>query len=436
LTDRNQREGTMEEFLAGAAAVDITPPSGLAMAGFAARTEPAIGSHDPLTVRAVVVGDTAVVGVDTLTLGRTTTARIRAGAGLSDDAIIVAALHTHGGPDTFLDHPFARPDPGFMARLEEAAIEAVNRAVAARRPARIAVGLGADPEVARNRRHPGGITDPSLPVIAIRTPDGRPIATLVSYACHPVVLGPDNRLWTADYPGVVRAEIERREPGTVALFLTGCTGDANIGHSAHASFSLGANTTRTFDNAGRIGRRIADCALAAPLVGTSGGVAIASRDVTVGFARREKATAAELAATWRRERESAEPGRAALLEGWIRWAEAGLPDRAGGATRSVRVSALRWGGAEIIALPGENFAATAHRIRRAIANPAAMVIAYADDTFGYIPAEEEFAAGGYEVEEAHRYYGMPATVAPGTAEAFADAAVDLIRGLRRGQPAA
>jgi hypothetical protein len=426
----------MEQVLAGAAAVDITPPAGLAMAGFGARTEPAEGAHDALSVRAVVVGSTAIVGVDVLSLGRATTARIRAGAGLGADAIVVAALHTHGGPETFLDHPFARPDPGFMARLEAAAIEAVNRAAVARQPARIAIGAGADPGIARNRRRPDGPTDPTLPVIAIRTPQGRPIATLVSYACHPVVLGANNRRWTADYPGVVRSEIERRQPGTLALFLTGCTGDANIGHSAHASFNPGANAARTFENAERIGRRIADCALAAPLADSDGGAAIASREVTIAFRRREAAPAAELAATWRREQAGADPVRQAMLAGWIRWAEAGLPDQASGLTRTVRVSALRWGGAEIIALPAENFAATAHRIRRAIGNPAAMVIAYADDTFGYIPTSEEFPAGGYEVEEAHRYYGMPATVAPGTAEALADAAADLILGLRAGHPAA
>ena len=38
---------------AGIAVVDITPPPGLAMAGFGARTEPALGAHDALTVRAL-----------------------------------------------------------------------------------------------------------------------------------------------------------------------------------------------------------------------------------------------------------------------------------------------------------------------------------------------------------------------------------------------
>jgi hypothetical protein len=40
------------------------------------------------------------------------------------------------------------------------------------------------------------------------------------------------------------------------------------------------------------------------------------------------------------------------------------------------------------------------------------VLGYADGNPGYIPPEAEFAHGGYEVDEAHRYYGFPATFAP------------------------
>jgi hypothetical protein len=317
-----------------------------------------------------------------------------------------------------------------MARLEQAAIAAIDQAAAARRPARIAAGNGADPAVARNRRHPGGPTDPALPVVQIDTLDGAPIATVLAYACHPVVLGADNLLWTSDYPGVLRAEIERRRPGTLALFLTGCTGDANTGHSAHASFSLAPNAARTFATAESIGRRIADCADAAVLTPMAGGVAIASRTVALRFARREAAPIAELAAAWRAEAATADAARAALLAGWIHWAEAGPPADVAALRRPVRVSALTWAGVEIIALPGEIFAATAERIRAAIANPAAIVIAYADDVPGYIPPAQEFAAGGYEVEEAHRYYGAPASFAPGSAEALADAGVELVLALR------
>src|SRR5205823_4477259 len=103
----------------------------------------------------------------------------------------------------------------------------IDAAVAARVAARLEFGVGADSGIARNRRHAGGITDPALPIVRLVARDGTVIAIIAAYACHPVVLASNNLLWTADYPGFVRAAIERIFPGAIALFLTGCTGEAN-----------------------------------------------------------------------------------------------------------------------------------------------------------------------------------------------------------------
>ena len=50
------------------------------------------------------------------------------------------------------------------------------------------------------------------------------------------------------------------------------------------------------------------------------------------------------------------------------------------------------------------------------------MISLADGNPGYIPARVDYPAGGYEVAEAHRYYGLPAALAPGSAEALVAAA--------------
>ena len=42
--------------------------------------------------------------------------------------------------------------------------------------------------------------DPTVGVIRIDRGDGTPLAILVNYACHPVVFGPDNLDYSADYP--------------------------------------------------------------------------------------------------------------------------------------------------------------------------------------------------------------------------------------------
>jgi hypothetical protein len=285
--------------------------------------------------------------------------------------------------------------------------------------------MGPDPDVARNRRHAGGVVDRALPVLRVRRADGSMLAVMVAYACHPVVLGADNLLWTADYPHYVRDTIEAAHPGATALFLTGCTGDANTGHSAYASQTLKTSETRTFATAERLGRRIGEAALAAPERAVGDGVFAADGMVSLGFERREAEPLSVLAARWNAEAAVADADRRVLLEQWKRWAEK-WADIAEFQHWNGRITVLDWGGVPIVALPGEIFAETGLAIRAALKDIPAFVIAYAEALPGYIPPRSEYRFGGYEVDEAHRYIGMPATFAPGSAEALAEAAIGLL----------
>lgn len=411
--------------LAGAAVVDITPPAGLAMSGFVARTQPATGMHDPLTARALAVGDTVLVVVDVVALSAVTCARIRARLPLPDDAVVMAALHTHGAPVPTVENLGGAADPAFMARLEDGCVAAAHAALADRRPARLLFGNGPDPGVARNRRHLGGPTDEAMPMLVASGEDGRPVAHLMSHACHPVVLGADNTLYTADYPGFARAAVEAAHPGTVAIFLTGCAGEANTGHTAHGSISTASNPLRTFAEAKRVGEAVAAAALAASVAPLGEAVACASATVDLPLERREVDPPQLLATRWRYEMgTAADPARRALLAAWIAWAEG--PALSEPLPQAERVSVLNWGGLSLVALPGEIFAATARSIRGGVGGPA-VVGCYADSCRGYIPPLEEYPFGGYEVDEAHRYFGMPAGYAPGSAERLSEAATVLAR---------
>lgn len=405
--------------LAGVAVVDVTPPAGLAMAGFAARTEPATGAHDALTVRALVIDDTALVVADCIGIEAGMSARIRAQAPVSADRVVVAATHTHGGPFSMGTRVRGRTDPAWVARLEAACVAALAEAAASRAPARLWLGAGTDTGLARNRRTPGGPVDRSLPRLEIRGEDGACRAILMSWACHPVVLNAANRLWTADYVHFLRARAEALTPGAVALFVTGCCGDVNTGHSAHASISLDAPPERSFAEARRLGETIAEAALAATVQPVAPGpVTAAERHLTLALRGPEPVTA--LAERWRRQREAADAATRALLDIWLGWAATTAlrpPEPV-----PARVCALRWGGAGLLSLPGEIFAADALALRNET-GPAAFVASYAEDNPGYICPAPAFAVGGYEVLEAHRYYDQPAGFAAGAAEALSGAAL-------------
>lgn len=413
---------------AGAAIVDITTPPGLAMSGFAARNLPAEGAHDALSVRAVVVGETAIVVADVIGIDAAMSARVRSRCVLPADNVIVAALHTHGGPVSMAGRLGMVADPAYLERLEDACVAAIDKAAALRRPANLTAGQGNDPGIARNRRHPGGPVDASLPVLRIRDEDGQMIAVVTAYACHPVVLAADNRLWTADYPCFLRKAIEAAYPGAIALFMTACAGDANTGHSAQASLALSANPERTFATAERIGRHVARTALDAAEHAISGQARARNADVALGFHRREVEHPDTLEDHWRREALTADPARQSLLGYWARWARDIAPIQP--TPLMARVTVLDWCGVPIIALPGEIFAETALTIRSAVDDgKPAFVICFADDNPGYIPPASEFPFGGYEVDEAHRYYGLPMSFAPGAAEALASSAIGLLTAL-------
>ncbi len=410
---------------AGVASVDITPPAGLQLAGFVARTLPSTGMHDPLTARAIAVEDTAIVVLDVVGVHETMAARIRQRCCLPGDRVIVAATHTHGAPVSMQGRLGRDADPAFLQQMEDGAIEAIRLAVERQQDATIAVGMGGDPGVAWNRRHADGPLDRSVPVIRIRDASGVCIAVMTSYACHPVVLAADNLQMTADYPFFVRQALEEAHPGAIALFLTGCAGDANTGHTAQASWTLAANAERTFATAERLGRRVADAALQAPERVMSGGVRAGHRELDLKLTRLEDASLDALAARWRAERATAEPVRAILLDHWIAWAERNK-DVEPGSWRA-RVSLLDWGGVPIVAMPGEIFSETGLSVRDACGDRPAFVLAYAEGNPGYIPPSSEYRHGGYEVSEAHRFIGMPGAFAPGAAEALAAAAVELLR---------
>jgi neutral ceramidase len=408
--------------LAGASIIDITPPPGLMMSGYAARTQPATGSHDPLTARAIAMGDTAIVVADVIGLHEDSCGRIRSRCVLAEDRVTVVATHTHGGPVAMPGRGGDGADPDYLARLEDGCVEAINQAVAAQRPAMLLGGIGDDPGIAFNRRHDGGVIDPAVPVLRIDGLDGKPIAILVSHACHPVVLAAYNRLYTSDYPHYLREALEAADPGIVALFLPGCLGDVSTGHSPHSSISTVPTEDRTYAQAERLGKLVAASAIAAKLNRLSGDVRAASAAVALDLERNETTPLPDLAAEWRAKAAASDPAWKALYECWADWA--GIIALQPLARWTGRVTVMDWAGLRLTFLPGEMFVQSALRIRGTGTRPH-FVTCMADGVPGYIPPESEYPSGGYEVLEAHRYYGMPAAFAPGSAERLEAAAIAL-----------
>jgi hypothetical protein len=79
----------------------------------------------------------------------------------------------------------------------------------------------------RNPKHePTEPVDREFAVIRLDRADGSPLAVLFNYACHPVVLGPDNYEYSADFVGPTCATVEGSLK-TTCLFLQGGCGNLN-----------------------------------------------------------------------------------------------------------------------------------------------------------------------------------------------------------------
>lgn len=235
---------------AGVARIDITPVTGLAMSGFAARKSPSAGVLDPLYARVLVLRSGSrsfgLVVYDLIgTLDKNTSCwlkkEISSRTGLGE--VIFIATHTHSGPQ-IKDEEKIEDLPDWERAICNKTIDAFQEAYRALKPVRIGTGWGAADltynriKVQADRRvemiwenhqkTPLGPVDQTVGVIRIDDLEGNPVAILVNYACHPVILGSDNLLYSADFPGVLCRELQKNVKGNpLCIFINGACGDMN-----------------------------------------------------------------------------------------------------------------------------------------------------------------------------------------------------------------
>jgi hypothetical protein len=241
-----------EEFKAGATRVDITPPVGLQLMGFADRTAPSTGVLDPLHARILVL-ETAQerLAIVTLDVCRVfgpwwidaLRERVKTTSGISH--VLVIATHTHSAP-------VIEDEENKASSWERETLDKVSKAILAAHQqaveAQLGVGYGSvDAGYNRRtmraggkvemiwenpqRRHMGPV-DRTVAVLRIDDKQGRPIAILLNHALHPVVFGVRGLSYSADYVGPLTASVESSFGGaTVCLFVQGACGDINPYHA-------------------------------------------------------------------------------------------------------------------------------------------------------------------------------------------------------------
>jgi hypothetical protein len=181
----------------------------------------------------------------------------------------VASTHQHEGQDTlglWGQVPLVRSiDEAYLARIEDACVEALIEAQAGERDARVTIVQGEAPELVDDSRLPE-VVDATFTTLRFDDTSARTFATWTLWGNHPEALDGDNQAVTSDYPHYLRLRLEGEYPGSTAVFSAGSLGGLmNPLHIVGCPDAQGQPTCRpgTFELAEYIGRGLGDKVVAA-----------------------------------------------------------------------------------------------------------------------------------------------------------------------------
>jgi neutral ceramidase len=417
---------------AGAAQIDITPEPGIELTGFIARLGPSTGVHDRLFARALALesdGQAAVMmSCDLLAMDNafnaSTRAAISAATGIPARAIMICCTHTHSGPATIFLRDCGEVDPAYLETLHHQFVEVAVSAANNLRVVKLGFGRGKVAQGVQNRRQPGAVIDPDLSVIGFQELDGTLMAVLVNYTCHPVCLKHSNRMISADYPGYLSGYLQE-QTGAVALFTNGATGDINPEQVGDFSF------------AEELGRSLADetMKVLSGMDFQEGGnlnVSGETLDIPLGTLPTPEMIIQDLAESQQQLEKALADGNAVNIRvhrAMVGWAEDILTKTGQGSLPThvqAEIQAMSLGGVAWVGIPGEIFCELGLEIKQQISAYQVEVIGYANYDIGYIPTQQAYALGGYEIQDAFKYYGYPSVLAPEAGKLVLEAAIWLL----------
>ena len=430
--------------IAGIGRSDITPPIGIAHAGWGASThECAEGVDMPLYCTALYManGDTQALIIDLDLTGATEPldSQIRQAtseaSGVPGDNIRIASTHTHAAPAFGGPWLVEGVDllEAYFAELPEKTAVAARAAAESAVPANVGAATG-ECGININRRPADtdgrlftgrnwdGYVDPEVLVLGFDDAEGRPIATILHYACHPTILGPENRLLSPDYPGHARRVVEENIGG-LCLFLQGSAGnqgpvhgfvgDVEVARKQGKILGLAAASARMQVDPFSREERLIEIVPSGADLGMYEDEPVGEPDSTLRVTNRFIDLPAGEFPPEDEARRIAEQKRTELVAA----RQAGDDDvikaavmaakranftvtnarTASGGTVNVRVQAMRIGSTVLIGLPLEPFAEFAAEMRQVSPAPLTGFAGYSNGLMGYMPTFTAYEEGGYEV---------------------------------------
>ncbi|HPD15129.1 MAG TPA: LamG domain-containing protein [Planctomycetota bacterium] len=410
-------------FRAGACAVDVMPKTWPVLVSGGFLEAKATGPAGTLHARCLVLDDgttkVALAIVDTLMMTREFCDEAKELAskatGIPASHILISAVHTHSAPSV-MGALGTGVQEDYVPVLRDGIVQGIAQAAKNLAPARVGWTvadahewtncrrwilrpdrIGTDPFGQRNIRammHPGyqspnhvgpsGPIDPDLTLLAVQSPDGKPIAVLANFSMHYFGAA----AVSSDYFGIFCARLatmlgaETLEPPFVALMSQGTAGDLHWMDYSQPKKNIG----------------LQQYAEAVARVAAEAHKKIEYRDSATLAACEKKLTL----------------GRRTPDEKRLEWAKAILAKMQGPVprsqqevyakeaiylhqepTRELKLQAIRVGDLGITAIPCEVFGITGLKLKAQSPLQPTMNIELANGAEGYIPPPEQHTLGGY-----------------------------------------
>jgi hypothetical protein len=351
-------------FRAASAVRDVTPEKLLPVSGGVGPSEPVTRKIGQLTVRALVLENdgtrVAICSTDFLGFPGVLCNKVRSRVpGIPPQNILIGATHTHSAPDCY---GFPDQTGKTAADIEhingvcEKLADAINEAVDHLQPARVKIATGkAQGKIAYNY-YAEKLYDPRCHVIQILNAAGEPTATLVNYACHPEVIGPDQGILCPDFVGPLYDRIKERGAG-MGIFMNSAQG----GMVTADCRGPDGKDIQTWDECVRIGHLLADEAIR--IIGDAPvqeNPALFCGSTTLEF-----------------------PVESELLRAVVKLSPLGLQLTENGRV-ATQVNVVNLGNAQMLTIPGEALPNIGYYLKRNMHGEHNLLLGLTNDAFGYI----------------------------------------------------
>jgi len=354
----------LADFRAAIAVRNVTPAPLLPVSGGIGPSNPASRKIGELTVRALVLESdgtrVAICSTDFLGFPSVLCKKIREQVpGIPSENILIGATHNHSAPDCY-GFPNKNGETGadieYLHGICTKLADAINQAVRELRPAHIKIGTGVAKSRIAYNYYAENLYDPRCYVIQVLTIGGKSLATLVNYACHPEIIGPDQGILCPDFVGPLHDRIEQCGGGT-GIFMNSALG----GMVTADCRGPDGKDIRTWEECVRIGHLLADEALRivadAPLQKNP---KLFCTSTTIRF-----------------------PVDSELIRSVIRLSPLGFELNERGCV-ATQVNIVNLGNAQILTIPGEALPNIGYYLKRKMRGEHNLLFGLTNDAFGYI----------------------------------------------------